>query len=329
MHHYVATVLVELFNQRGIVTTQIEQIAAPLQAETLLSAGEADQLYGAAVALQAASGGAGHLGWELGERLEMVSMGMFGYALMTTATVGELLNLLLRYSRAILPSIQVSSASYTYDTQAAQGLALEVKADHLPEPLGHFYTEVLFSALYHNLQMLAPQAVDRVVIVLPYPEPPSAVRHADVVQYGGDRASIQFDGELLAMPIDTSDPLAQSVFRRHCDRMLDRDSHAGLVSERVKHELIACRSHFPTCAEVAVRLNLSESTLQRKLAREGTRFQPLLDQVRHRLAEEYLTGTDLPVAEIAALLDFDNAANFRRALRRWAGVTPSELRGRA
>ena len=35
---------------------------------------------------------------------------------------------------------------------------------------------------------------------------------------------------------------------------------------------------------------------------------------------------DLPVAEIALLLDFDNATNFRRALRRWAGLTPSELR---
>jgi AraC-like DNA-binding protein len=77
---------------------------------------------------------------------------------------------------------------------------------------------------------------------------------------------------------------------------------------------------------VAQRLSISESTLQRKLAKEGTKFQQLLDQIRYRLALEYLQTTDLPIAEIAALLDYDNPANFRKAFKRWSSTTPSQIR---
>ena len=72
---------------------------------------------------------------------------------------------------------------------------------------------------------------------------------------------------------------------------------------------------------------MSESTLQRHLAKEGVRYQQMLDQVRYRLAREYLQGTTLPVAEIASLTGFSDAANFRRSFRRWSGTTPSAFRG--
>jgi len=48
--------------------------------------------------------------------------------------------------------------------------------------------------------------------------------------------------------------------------------------------------------------------------------------VRHRLAIEYLQGTQLPMAEIAQLLGFSNPANFRRAFKRWSAKAPSEVR---
>jgi len=71
---------------------------------------------------------------------------------------------------------------------------------------------------------------------------------------------------------------------------------------------------------------MSESTLQRRLAKEGCKFQQLLDQVRYRLAMEYLQGTHLPVTEVALLLGYSSAANFRRSFKRWSGVTPADIR---
>jgi AraC-like DNA-binding protein len=74
---------------------------------------------------------------------------------------------------------------------------------------------------------------------------------------------------------------------------------------------------------------MSESTLQRRLATEGYKFQQLLDQVRNKLAHEYLTATKLSIDEIAALLGFSDAANFRRSFKRWSKKTPSVVRNEA
>ncbi len=326
MHLHVASVIEALLRQHQLPCAPLQQLTAGFTPQTLLSAAQADQLYSCAVELYQAERERrnAHLGIELGQRLELVSLGMFGYALMTSATVGELLNLLLRYVRAILPSVQLNSE------RQAGNLRLQVEAAHLPARLRDFYIDVLFSAVQHNLMVLAPQAAQGLAVELPYAaDAEIATTFAGRVSFDQASAALSVDSAVLTIAIDSSDSVAQSVFRRHCDRIIAHDSHAGLVSEQVKHQLMRCRSHFPNCAEVARQLNLSESTLRRKLAQEGSRFQPLLDQVRYRLALEYLQQTDLPVAEIALLLDFDNATNFRRALRRWCGKTPRQLRNQS
>ena len=52
----------------------------------------------------------------------------------------------------------------------------------------------------------------------------------------------------------------------------------------------------------------------------------LLDDVRKRLALQYLTTTHLPLYEIALLLGFNDPSNFRRAFRKWTGKLPSDYR---
>ena len=90
--------------------------------------------------------------------------------------------------------------------------------------------------------------------------------------------------------------------------------------------MFSARLDFPTCATVAERLYMSESTLQRRLAAEGVRYQSLLDQVRYKLAVEYLQKTRLPISEIALLLGYGNPGKLRRTFKRWSGYRPSQLR---
>ena len=74
--------------------------------------------------------------------------------------------------------------------------------------------------------------------------------------------------------------------------------------------------------EVARQLHVHRRTLNRRLKDAGTTFQQVLDQVRFELAREMLSGTPLPVAEIAARLGYGVPSAFTRAFRRWSGSSP-------
>ena len=63
-------------------------------------------------------------------------------------------------------------------------------------------------------------------------------------------------------------------------------------------------------------------TLQRQLTSEGTNFGTVLDDVRREKAEHWLTATDLPMSELAAMLDFASQATFSRCGKRWWGCPP-------
>ena len=76
---------------------------------------------------------------------------------------------------------------------------------------------------------------------------------------------------------------------------------------------------------IALALNQSASTLQRRLRREGTTYQRVLDTTRRELALEYLREGQHTLADITFLLGFADQSNFTRAFRRWTGATPRQF----
>lgn len=77
------------------------------------------------------------------------------------------------------------------------------------------------------------------------------------------------------------------------------------------------------CAEM---LDMSQRTLQRRLAAHDTSFNQLLDQTRFDVARNLLSDQSINVTDIGYELGYSNPANFTRAFRRWAGVTPRQHR---
>jgi AraC-like DNA-binding protein len=83
---------------------------------------------------------------------------------------------------------------------------------------------------------------------------------------------------------------------------------------------------LPDAAAAAAKMRLGERTLRRRLADEGTTFQSILDEVRCHIATDYLVTTHLSTQEIAELLGFSEATNFRRAFMRWTQRSPTSYR---
>lgn len=324
VHAYYLSTMVALLAEHDISEQQLLQSTgvqvASRHGEFNLSARQMDSICMNALALA----GDPQFGLRLGSRINIPSQGILGYALMNSATVGDALKLLIRYSRAILPSVHIEMQHHE------DRVDVVVDAVHLPVELERFYCEVLFAAIIHSGSLLVGDRTVVITLELGYAAPHNAQLYAQLfgggIRFASQRCALSFDAASLGIAISTANPVARDIFRRECDRLVARDSRPGRVSERVQQLLLQAGSEFPTAASVALKLHMSESTLQRRLAHEGCRYQQLLDQLRYRLAKDYLVGTTLPVANIGSLLGFSDTTNFRRAFKRWSKTTPSVVR---
>ncbi|AQA19389.1 hypothetical protein BST95_15245 [Halioglobus japonicus] len=75
-------------------------------------------------------------------------------------------------------------------------------------------------------------------------------------------------------------------------RVLEEEGSGG-IAEQVRTRLVQQPGRYPPIAEVAADYGMSESTLRRALTAEGTSYQLLLNDVRRKLAIEYLTTSRL------------------------------------
>ncbi|WP_432470895.1 AraC family transcriptional regulator ligand-binding domain-containing protein [Amphritea sp. HPY] len=83
---------------------------------------------------------------------------------------------------------------------------------------------------------------------------------------------------------------------------------------------------LPGSEEVAFKLNMSVSTLRRRLSEEETSYQKIKDECRKKAAVNYMDSPQLSINDVAALMGFDEPSAFFRSFKKWTGMTPGEYR---
>ncbi|HTE45466.1 MAG TPA: helix-turn-helix domain-containing protein, partial [Gemmatimonadaceae bacterium] len=103
----------------------------------------------------------------------------------------------------------------------------------------------------------------------------------------------------------------------------EREPSVDTIRAAVRAGVDEGQSHLTV---VARRLGIGPRHLQRHLAKSNLEYRSLLDEARHAAAFPLVVDTDTPFEVIAERVGFTEARAFRRAFRRWVGVSPSELR---
>jgi len=129
------------------------------------------------------------------------------------------------------------------------------------------------------------------------------------------RPFVTRNAELLAM-------LAPQ-FEEELKRENGDESFVDRVRLAIQQKLTGQR---PTIEDIADALHISSRTIQRRLQKEGSSFQRLLEEARHQLARQYLNNSVLELNEAAYLLGYNDANSFVRAFRTWEGVPPARWR---
>ncbi len=138
-------------------------------------------------------------------------------------------------------------------------------------------------------------------------------------------AVLRVPSALLGQPISGGDQTLQQLALRYLDQHVPADvrGYADHTRALLQQSLDTGTSSL---AEVAGLLAVSPRTLQRELAKEGTSFAALRDEVRREVAARLLTTTEIPLFQVASAIGLGDATTFSQYARRWWGMTAREMR---
>ncbi|MDB5417093.1 MAG: AraC family transcriptional regulator [Phenylobacterium sp.] len=149
-------------------------------------------------------------------------------------------------------------------------------------------------------------------------------------------APVTFDADWNALQIDPAwapSNIARlpkyvfGVLSERADVLLKELETSKSVRGRVEALLLPILHTGETGMDrVAGKLGLSRQTLFRRLKAEGVTFETVLDELRRRLALDYMSGRKVSVNETAYLVGFSEPAAFSRAFKRWTGSSPRAAR---
>ncbi len=254
------------------------------------------------------------------------NLGLVRYAMMACPTLLTALQRLARY-------MDLVSNAATFSVSAADdGLWLELGHRGGERPVPRQRVEfgmltVLTSCSWFTGRELVPQAVEFV-----YPKPADAEPRRKAfgcsVRYGCTANRALLSRADLALKLSARDQAMAMLHEKLVEAELER-LEGTKTSPRVRKILQGrCLHPEPRREDVAAALKISDRTLQRKLQREGTSFQQLLDDVRRELAQQHLREPDCSLKQVTELLGFENQSNLFRACRRWFGESPGRYRAR-
>ncbi|MFI0201250.1 MULTISPECIES: AraC family transcriptional regulator [Streptomyces] len=150
------------------------------------------------------------------------------------------------------------------------------------------------------------------------------------IDFGAPYNSITFHDNDVRAPLPRAQPGLDRLLVRHAELTLAAARPALLWQDRFRMALdSAFREGAVSLEHVAQRLAVSPRTLQRRLGEHGTTWREEVESVRQEHALELLRTTDLPLRSVAARVGFSDVRALRRAVRRWEGRPPRDIRSTA
>ena len=274
------------------------------------------------VTLLGAPAGAADLGIRVGAGYHVGAFGIFGFACLTSPTLGDAVRFAARYYELsygfCLPTVTVDGPVAT----------LRLDLPGLTGPVAEFLVRRDLSAIAQVMSESSGGPVPFTAIEFAGPEPASgdaAARSAFGVtpRHGGPVTVASWPAELLGHPLPQASEISVAMCRTQCTTLLERRRQRTGVALRVREQLASIDGAPHTIGKVARHLAMSERTLRRRLAEEDTTFRDLTDEVHRMLAEELLATGALSVEDIAQRLGYAEATSFIAAFKRWTGTTPA------
>jgi AraC-like DNA-binding protein len=262
------------------------------------------------------------IGIQLGLQMRASAHGYLGFAAMTASTLREALDTVTRFvptrTNALGLSLHVSGPSAS--------LVIEERADFGPA------RDTILFALTVGIWQIGDALTGRELTGaadFAFPRPSyidglTGLRQS--LRFSQPLTQLVFEASALSLPLTLADPVSRQLAYSELERSLEGLGVEQEILARVRGAVGRKNGGFRSLEEVASGLHISTRTLKRRLAAQGVTYSHVLEEQRRERALLLLRTPSLSLDEIAEQLGYSDTSNFRRAFRRWTGVSPATYR---
>lgn len=265
-------------------------------------------------------------GLVVGQKYHLTMFGILGLASSCTPTTLDMLRLILSYPVLAWGMFETSAwrnADYCLVTMDEGADVARLKE------CAPFFVERDMTCVVTLFRDALGQPVTPEIVRFRHPAPPDAAAYTAFfgceVLFGQVANELQFEAGFWDEPLPQANEMSRRFFENQCRRisetLVNPLDYADIVRSRLEST-----TPIPSLPMLAGALHLTERTVQRRLAAEGTGFSVVLREVRIRRAYGYLRHSDLALEDIADRLGFKDAVAFSHAFKDWTGSSPSHIR---
>jgi AraC-like DNA-binding protein len=264
------------------------------------------------------------LGLRVGSMYPVRLFGIYGFAVMSAATMRDMVELALRYQDLALTLARARLARrppFTF---------IELDANHLPRAIQSFVVDHALAIVVRTWTDMDDDApTPRVELQSRQSSLVNAYRETLGVtpRFGAGGNRIGFLDAELDRIRNGVDRQAFAVCEQECRALiLKRKARVG-ISGIVRDRLERTTGRPPSMEDIAAELHLSARSLRRALAAEGTLYRAIDRDAREHRVNQMLTA-GWKVSAIADCLGYCDSAAFVNAYKRWHCVSPGRDRRR-
>jgi AraC-like DNA-binding protein len=296
---------VRLLRRAGIDPAALNRLSALIAFESLIEVLEISS-----VALNCPD-----FGVRLAERQDIGILGMLGVAMRYSATVGEAMHCASKYLHFYNEAV-----GFTITTSAQPGQARLLFRVVVPDDRTWAQTAEHGIGLTCRILTTLSEGRCRLQQVrFPHwPTAPAATyqRHFGApLTFRAEQPAVVIPAKDLRLPIDEHNQELRDVATGYLDRHRRADASFPAQVRQAVEALLGTS----TCSyrAVAQSLHLHPRSMQRRLREEGTSFETIKDDTRRVLAETYLSQPEMPISQVASLLDYQDLSGLGRSCQRW------------
>ena len=267
-----------------------------------------------------------HIGLDMGQTIEPADLGVYGHALAAAADVSQMFGVMSQYLYVFAQANRIRVETGRNRTMISYRYTMPQVANYQQD------VEFATTAIVTMLRRLTGRQIRPICVDFEHKKPAYAKLHGQIfnceVRFGRRGNRIHLDKSVLDLPIISADQSLFNALESNLAEHLKIRSDEDDLITKVNHLIsVSLGDGGADIRWTARKLGVSQRTLQRRLADEGHVFSEMVEKIRRAIAMEYVEFSNYSLTDIALMVGYGEQSSLTRAVKRWSGRSPQQIRG--